>query len=190
MCPEEAGVQYTYKMWKHASHHFCFSLIASFIGIFLQSQNYPSGKGHAETQTLAQLHFWLHYAPLLPEVYFMFGKRVLCNPPFLVCYQNYCSYSISWHGITECPGLGGTLNLILFQPPCDEQGHLHQTWLLRAPSNLALNTAKHWTSTISLETLFQCLTIPRVMNFSLISNLNLLSFSWKPFPLFCHYTLL
>jgi len=49
----------------------------------------------------------------------------------------------------------------------------HETRLLKAPSNLALNTAREGASTDSLGNFFQCLTSLKVKNFSLLSNLNL-----------------
>ncbi|KAK4831170.1 hypothetical protein QYF61_015640 [Mycteria americana] len=55
--------------------------------------------------------------------------------------------------------------------------------LLKAPSNLALNTSRDGASTASLGNLFQCLATLIVKNFFLISNLNLPSFSLKPLPL-------
>jgi len=62
------------------------------------------------------------------------------------------------------------------------------TRLLRAPSNLALNTAREGAATASLGNLGQGLTILMGKNFSLISNLNLPPFSLEPFPLSYHYT--
>ncbi|KAK4829612.1 hypothetical protein QYF61_005739 [Mycteria americana] len=59
----------------------------------------------------------------------------------------------------------------------------HFQRLLKAPSNLALNTSKDGASTTSLGNLFQCLTTLIGKNFFLISNLNLPSFSLKPLPL-------
>ena len=59
----------------------------------------------------------------------------------------------------------------------------HQTRLLNAPSNLALNTAREGAATASLGNLGQCFTTLMVKNFFLISNLNLPSFSSKPSPL-------
>jgi len=56
----------------------------------------------------------------------------------------------------------------------------HQTQLLQAPSNLALNTAREGAATASLGNLCQGLTTLRVKNFFLTSNLNLRSFSLKP----------
>jgi len=56
----------------------------------------------------------------------------------------------------------------------------HQTRLLKAPSNLALNPAKEGAATASLGNLGQGLTTLRVKNFFLISHLNLPSFSLKP----------
>ena len=59
----------------------------------------------------------------------------------------------------------------------------HQTRLLRAPSNLALNSSREGAATASLGSLCQCLTTLMVKNFFLISHLNLPSFSLEPFPL-------
>ena len=50
----------------------------------------------------------------------------------------------------------------------------HQTRLLRAPSNLASNTAREGASTASLSNLCQCFATLMVKNFFLLSNLNLL----------------
>jgi len=49
----------------------------------------------------------------------------------------------------------------------------HQTRVLRAPSNLASNTAREGAATASLGNLCQCFTTLMVKNFFLISNLNL-----------------
>jgi len=57
------------------------------------------------------------------------------------------------------------------------------TRLLRAPSNLALNTSGEGAATASPGNLFQCLTTLMVKNFFLISNLNLPSFSLEPLSL-------
>jgi len=59
----------------------------------------------------------------------------------------------------------------------------HQTRLLKAPSNLALNADREGAVTASLENLCQCLITLRAKNFFLVSNLNLPSFSLKPSPL-------
>jgi len=59
----------------------------------------------------------------------------------------------------------------------------HQTRLLRAPFNLALNTAREGAATASLGNLGQGLTTLMGKNFFLISKLNLPSFSLQPFPL-------
>jgi len=59
----------------------------------------------------------------------------------------------------------------------------HQTRLLKAPSSLALNTAKEGAAAASLGNLFQCRTALIGKNFFLISNLNLPSFSSMPLPL-------
>ena len=59
----------------------------------------------------------------------------------------------------------------------------HQTRLLKAPSSLALNTAREGAATTFLGNLGQGLTALTVKNFFLISSLNLPSFSLKPLPL-------
>jgi len=58
----------------------------------------------------------------------------------------------------------------------------HQSRVLRAPSNLALNTARKGTATASLGNLGQGLTTPIVENFFLISSLTLPSYSLKTLP--------
>ena len=55
----------------------------------------------------------------------------------------------------------------------------HQTKLLKAPSNLALTTAREGASPASLGNLGQGLTTLIVKNFFPISSLNLPSFSWN-----------
>ena len=59
----------------------------------------------------------------------------------------------------------------------------HQTRLPRATSSLALDASRDGASTTSLGNPFQCDTTLCVKNFLLISNLNLLCLSLKPFPL-------
>jgi len=56
----------------------------------------------------------------------------------------------------------------------------HQTRLLKAPSNLALNTSREGATTASLGNLCHCPTTSRVKIFFLVSNLNLPSSSLKP----------
>ena len=68
-------------------------------------------------------------------------------------------------------------------PPAMGRDTFHQTRLLKAPANLALNTAREGAATASLGSLCQCLTTLMVKNFFLISNLDLPSFSFEPFPL-------
>jgi len=65
---------------------------------------------------------------------------------------------------------------------------LHQPRVLRALSNLALNTAREGAATASLGNVGQGLTALTVMNFFLISHINLPSFSLKlvPFVLSLH----
>ena len=58
-----------------------------------------------------------------------------------------------------------------------------KTRLLKAPSNLALNTARDGAATASLSNLCQCLTTLTGKNFFLKSHLNLPSVRLKPFPL-------
>ena len=69
------------------------------------------------------------------------------------------------------------------KPPTLGRDTFHQTRLLKAPSNLALNTSMEGAATTYLGNLFQCLTILIVKNFFLISNLNLPSVSLKPLSL-------
>jgi len=59
----------------------------------------------------------------------------------------------------------------------------HQTRVLRAPSNLALSTAREGAATASLGNLGQGFTTLTGKNFFLISHLNLPSFSLEPFRL-------
>jgi len=68
-------------------------------------------------------------------------------------------------------------------PPAMSRDIFHQPRVLRAPSNLALNTAREGAATASLDSLGQCLTTLMVKNFFLTSDLNLPSFSLEPFPL-------
>jgi len=85
--------------------------------------------------------------------------------------------------VFELLELEGTLKGHLVQPPCNEQGHLQQIRLLRAPSSLTLSISRDRVSTTSLGILFQSLTILITKSFFFKSNLNHPSFSWKPFPL-------
>ena len=72
-------------------------------------------------------------------------------------------------------GLEGTLKIIWFQPPAMGRDTFHQPRLLRAPSNLALSTAREGAATASLGNLGQGLTALTGKNFFPISNLNLAS---------------
>jgi len=87
------------------------------------------------------------------------------------------------HRIIQWFGLEGTLQTISFQPPAMGRDPFHQTRVLRAPSNLALNTAREGAAIASLGNLGQGLTTLMVKNFFLIFNLDLPSFSLKPSPL-------
>jgi len=62
-------------------------------------------------------------------------------------------------------------------PPALGRDTFHYTMLLRAPSSLALNTARERVATISLGYRFQCLTTLSIKNFFLTSNLKLPSLS-------------
>jgi len=78
--------------------------------------------------------------------------------------------------ITEWFVLEGTLWIILFQPRAMGTDPFHQPRLLKAPSNLALDTAREGAATASLGNLCQGLTTLRVKNFFLIARLNLTLF--------------
>ncbi|KAK4815434.1 hypothetical protein QYF61_002649, partial [Mycteria americana] len=76
------------------------------------------------------------------------------------------------------------------KPPTDmrqsmtaENMGLNLIRLLKALSNLTLNTSRGGASTTSLDDLLQCFTTLIVKHFFLLSNLNLSSFSSKPLPL-------
>jgi len=58
----------------------------------------------------------------------------------------------------------------------------HQTRLLKAPSNLALNTAREGAATASVGNLCRGLTTLLVKNFFLTSNLYLPSFTLQSLP--------
>jgi len=87
------------------------------------------------------------------------------------------------HRIMEWFGLEGTLKLLWFQPPAMSRDVSHQPRVLRAPSNLALSTAREGAATASLGSVGQGLTTLRGKNFFLISHLNLPSFHLQLFPL-------
>ena len=88
-----------------------------------------------------------------------------------------------FHRNIEWFGLQGTSKVIQFQPPTMARDTFHQTRLLRAPSNLALNTSREGAGTASLGNLFQCLTSHIIKNFLLMCSLNLTLFSLEPLPL-------
>jgi len=85
----------------------------------------------------------------------------------------------SWNGL----GWKGPYRSSGSNPPAMGRDSFHQTRLLRAPSNLALNTAREGAATASLGNLCQGLTTLMVKNFFPISKLNLPSFGLEPFPL-------
>jgi len=82
--------------------------------------------------------------------------------------------------ITAWFGLEGTLKPPSSNLPAMGRDTFHQTRLLRAPPNVALNTAREGAATASLGKLCQCLTTLIVKNFFLTSSLNLPSLSSKP----------
>lgn len=53
--------------------------------------------------------------------------------------------------IIECFGLEETLKLMLFQPPAMDRDTFHESGLLRALYNLALDIAMDGTATVSLD---------------------------------------
>lgn len=79
--------------------------------------------------------------------------------------------------------IGRAFKIISFKPKHHGEGAFHYTRWPRAPSNLVLNSSRDGTFTISLGNLFQCLSAFTVKNFFSITNLDLLSFSLKPFHL-------
>ena len=79
-----------------------------------------------------------------------------------------------------------TFKTILFQPPAIGRDSSHQIRLLTVLSSLVLNASREKASATSLGNLFQCLTTLIIKNCFLISSLNLLSSSLKPFPLLSH----
>jgi len=84
-------------------------------------------------------------------------------------------------GIAERSVLEGTFQTTWSQPPATSRDIFHQPMVLRAPSNLALSTAREGET--SLGSLGQCFTTLMVKNFFLLSNVNPPSLSWKPSPL-------
>jgi len=62
------------------------------------------------------------------------------------------------HRIIEWLRLKGILNAIQFQPLAMGRIASVWIWMLRVPSNLALNNSMDGTSPASLSNLFQCLT--------------------------------
>ena len=85
--------------------------------------------------------------------------------------------------ITELLELKRTLKAHSVQFPCNKQGHLQPDQVSQCP-NQPINVPSVGVAfTTSLGNLFQCLTILIVKILFLISNLNLPSFSLKPFPL-------
>ena len=96
--------------------------------------------------------------------------------------EQQCSETPENHRIIESFELVVTLEGHVDQLPYNEQGHPHLSQVLRALFSLTFSVSRDRASTMSLGNLCQCLTILIVKNF-FISNLNLFSFSLKPFPL-------
>ena len=90
------------------------------------------------------------------------------------------------HRIIEWLGVEGTSRIIKFQLPCHRQGWKPLDQELDQVAQSPIQPGiKHWQGwpTAPLGNLFQLLTTLSVKNFPLASNLNLPSFSLKPFPL-------
>ena len=80
--------------------------------------------------------------------------------------------------------LEGTLNGHLVQLPALNRDTCSSIRCSEpCPQSLTLNVSKDGASTTSLSKLFHCFTTLIAKNFLLTSNLNLPSFSLKPFPL-------
>jgi len=108
---------------------------------------------------------------------------VALKPPFSWNLEQEAS---QYYRITETFELEGTLRGLLVQPPFSEQGCQQPDQVFRAPSSLTLNVSRGRTFTTTLGNVLQYLTTLSVKNVFLISNLNLPSFSLKPFPLSYH----
>jgi len=110
--------------------------------------------------------------------------KILLQGTYYTCIYTVASLPAwtvreSWNGL----GWKGLERIIQSQHP-STLGHIfYQPRLLRAPSNLALNTARNGAGTASLGNMCQGLTTLTVKSFFCLSNLNLLSFSLKPSPL-------
>ena len=87
---------------------------------------------------------------------------------------------ISYYRSVEWLRLEGTFKDHPVPIPCCGLGAPHQVRLSKATSNLALDTSRDGASTTSLGSQCQDLAALGVENFLLTSNLNLLSFSFKP----------
>lgn len=84
--------------------------------------------------------------------------------------------------ITELFGLEGIFTDHLVQPPAMRRDIFNEIRLLSSLSNLTLTVSRDGRSTTSLGNWFQCSTTLIIIIFFLIPNLNVLSFSLKPFP--------
>jgi len=90
------------------------------------------------------------------------------------CFQGSASLLLCFHRIIESQnGLGwkGPYRSPSSNPPAMGRDPFHQPRVLRAPSNLALNTAREGAATASLGSLGQGLTTLLGKNFCLTSNI-------------------
>ena len=90
---------------------------------------------------------------------------------------------------TELLEMEGTFKGYLVQLPCNEQERLQIDLVLRVPSSLTLGASRDEAPTTSplWAAFIPSSTALIAENFFLQSNLNLISFSLKPFP-FCSVT--
>ena len=114
---------------------------------------------------------------LSPQLFCKIKPHVRCGA--LICAVPCLFITESLKGY----GWKRSYRLPLSTHPALGRDPFHQPRVLRAPSNLALNTAREGAATASLGNLCQGLTTLRVKDFFLLSNLNLPSFSLKPLPL-------
>jgi len=128
----------------------------------------------------------VRYAAGSTSEYILIYKYFLCILCVCKCYISSLRDDISWMTwvhehlficriIESQNGLSwkGPYRLSCSNPPALGRDTFHQTKLLQAPSNLALNAAREGAATASLGNLGQGLTNLRVKNFFLLSNLNL-----------------
>jgi len=110
------------------------------------------------------------------------GIRGIHSTQILVCitYRTGCQVATESQNVL---GWKGPYKSSSSNSPATGKDTFHQTRLLKAPSKLALNTAREGESTASLGNLCQGLTTLMVKNFFLVSNANLPFFSLKTLTL-------